>query len=258
MPQRRDFGGNLMATMAGGPAQRVSGERRFYSWMAIVLVAIVLLGFGPSFYLRGIVPPYPRPNPTLPSWVMLHGILFSLWMLVLIAQTQLIARGRRDLHMKLGAAAMFLAIAILPTMYLVAVWGVERAGQPPFTDPLNWTTVPLFVIPAFAYLVWQGWRRRRDPQWHKRLMLGAAILAVSGPAIGRLPIAPPTLGGFLFQILLGLALYAPMMVWDRRSRGAVHPATWLAFGLAAISSLVPIALIATESWAPVARYLPGI
>lgn len=116
-------------------------------------------------------------------------------------------------------------------MYLVAVWGVERGGQPPFTDPLNWTSVPLFVIPPFAYLVWQGWKRRREAQWHKRLMLGAAILAVLGPAIGRLPIAPPTLGGFLFQILLGLALYVPMMLWDRRSQGRVHSATKLAFGM---------------------------
>lgn len=96
-----------MATIVNTPAGRHSAERRFYSWMAIALVGIVLLGFGPSFYLRDIVPAYPRPNPTLPSWVMLHGILFSLWMLVLVTQTQLVARGRRDLHMKLGATAMF-------------------------------------------------------------------------------------------------------------------------------------------------------
>ena len=40
-------------------------ERKFYSRMALFLVLVVLLGFAPSFYLRGIVPPYPRPNPTL-------------------------------------------------------------------------------------------------------------------------------------------------------------------------------------------------
>ena len=25
-------------------------------------------------------------------------------------------------------------------MYLTAVWQVARANQPPFTDPLNWTS----------------------------------------------------------------------------------------------------------------------
>ena len=48
--------------------------------MALFLVVVVLLGFGPSFYLRGIVPAYPRPNPTLPPAVMLHGLMFTLWM----------------------------------------------------------------------------------------------------------------------------------------------------------------------------------
>ena len=247
-----------MATMAGGPAERVSAERRFYSWMAIGLVAVVLLGFGPSFYLRGVVPAYPRPNPSLPPSVILHAALFTAWMLVLVAQTQLVYRGRRDLHMQLGAASMLLAIAIIPTMYLVAVWQVGRANQPPFTDPLNWTAVPLAVIPAYAWVVWQGWRRRREAQWHKRLMLGAAILVVLGPAIGRLPIAPPTIGGFLFSMLVGLALYVPMFLWDRRSLGRTHPATWLVFIIAVAVSLIPIALIAAGAWAPVARHLPGI
>ena len=36
-------------------------------------------------------------------------------------------------------------LAIIPMMYLVAVWQAGRASQPPFTDPLNWTIVPLAV-----------------------------------------------------------------------------------------------------------------
>ena len=94
-----------MATIAHSPDERQTAERRFYSRMAIALIALAFLGFAPSFYLRGIVPPYPRPNPTLPLSVLLHGVLFTLWMLVLVAQTQLVAAGRRDLHMKLGGAS---------------------------------------------------------------------------------------------------------------------------------------------------------
>ena len=67
--------------------------------MAIFLVVIVCFGFGPSFYLRGIVPPYPRPNPTLPPAVILHGLVFTLWMLVFVAQTQLVfGRPTRPAH----------------------------------------------------------------------------------------------------------------------------------------------------------------
>lgn len=240
---------------AGG----ASAERKFYSRMALFLALLVLLGFGPSFYLRDIVPSYPRPNPTLPPSVLLHGGLFTLWMLAIIAQTQLVAAGRRDLHMKLGVLGMLLAIAIVPVMYLASVWQVARANQPPFTDPLTWTIVPLAVIIPFALLVWTGWRRRREAQWHKRMMLSAAIAAVAGPAIGRLPIAPPTLPGFTVQFVVGLALFIPLFLWDRRSLGRVHPATWMGFGLVAISILVPLAIFWSGfDWASVAIRLPGI
>ncbi len=247
-----------MATIAV-PGDRQSAERKFYSRMALFLVALVLLGFGQSFYLRDMVPSYPRPNPTLTVSVLVHGGLFSLWMLVLVAQTQLVAAGRRDIHMKLGALGMLLAVAIVPTMYLVTVGQVARANQPPFTDPLTWTAVPLAVILPYAWLVWTGWTRRREAQWHKRAMLSAAILAVMGPAIGRLPIAPPTLGGMTFQLLLGLALFGPMILWDRRSLGHVHAATRLGFALGAIATIVPLAIFWTGAdWASVARQLPGV
>jgi hypothetical protein len=247
-----------MATIAGTAADRLSAERKFYSRMALLLVALVFVGFAPSFYLRDIVPSYPRPNPTLSPSILVHGGLFTLWMLVFVAQTQLIAGRRVELHMKLGKLSFLLALAIIPMMYLVAVWQVDRANQPPFTDPLNWTIVPLAVIPGYAILVWQGWARRKQAQWHKRLMLSAAILVMLGPAIARIPMAPPTLGGFLFQILVGLALFIPLFVWDRRRDGHIHPATWLGFSLAAICSLIPIAIIATGAWAPIAAHLPGL
>src|SRR5437868_12833539 len=83
--------GLSMATIVASPADRKASERKFYSRMALFLVFLVLLGFGPSFYLRGVVPPYPRPNPTLPPTVILHGTVFTLWMAAIVAQTQLIS-----------------------------------------------------------------------------------------------------------------------------------------------------------------------
>src|SRR6476646_10755161 len=205
-----------MATIAASPADRKSSERKFYTRMALFLVFLVLLGFSPSFYLRGIVPPYPRPNPTLPPSVVLHGSVFTIWMALIIAQTQLIAARKHEVHMRLGKLGMLFAILMIPVMYMTAVWQVARANQPPFTDPLTWTIVPLAVIVPFAILVWNGWEHRRDVQFHKRMMLSAAIIVVMGPTIGRLPIAPPTVVGITIQLLLGLALFIPLFVHDRK------------------------------------------
>src|SRR4051812_45812553 len=208
-----------MATIAQSATDRKLSERRFYSRMALFLVFLVLLGFGPSFYLRGIVPSYPRPNPTLPPAVILHATVFTLWMAAIVAQTQLISAGKYEVHMLLGKLTVLLAILMIPVMYLTAVWQVARANQPPFTDPLTWTIVPLAVIIPFGILVWQGWSHRRNAQWHKRLMMSAAILVVMGPAIGRIPLSPPVLAGFSAQLLLGLALFIPLFIWDRRTEG---------------------------------------
>src|SRR5947207_8845466 len=61
-PNLQPSGGKVMATIVAPPADHKASERKFYSRMAIFLVVVVLLGFAPSFYLKGIVPPYPRPN----------------------------------------------------------------------------------------------------------------------------------------------------------------------------------------------------
>ena len=248
-----------MATIVAPAADRKSSERKFYSRMALFLVFIVLAGFGPSFYLRGIVPSFPRPNPTLPPAVILHGTVFTLWMLTLVAQTQLIAARKHAVHMKLGKLGMLLAVLIIPVMYLTAVWQVARANQPPFTDPLTWTIVPLAVIVPFGILVWEGWTRRRDVQFHKRMMLSAAIIAMMGPSIGRLPIAPPTRGGFTFILLLGLALFIPLFVHDRKQLGEIHPATKLGFAMGVVTIAIPLAVFWLNlPWANVAAHLPGV
>jgi hypothetical protein len=248
-----------MATIVAAGTDRKASERKFYSRMALFLVFLVLLGFGPSFYLRGIVPSYPRPNPTLPPTVILHGTVFSLWMALIIAQTQLIAARKHAVHMQLGKLGMLFAILMIPVMYLTAVWQVARANQPPFTDPLTWTIVPLAVIIPFAILIWSGWQHRRDVQFHKRVMLSAAIMVVMGPAIGRLPIAPPTLIGISIQLLLGLALFIPLFLWDRKTIGQLHAATKLGFAIASITVAIPLAVFWFNlPWAQVAAHLPGV
>jgi hypothetical protein len=161
--------------------------------------------------------------------------------------------------MRLGKLTMLLAILMIPVMYMTAVWQVARANQPPFTDALTWTIVPLAVIIPFAITVWNGWAKRRDVQSHKRLMLRAAFMVLMVPAIGRLPIAPPTRAGFTFILLLGLSLFIPLFVWDRRTVGHTHPATRLGFSMALLTVAVPLVVFwGRLDWAAVAAKLPGV
>lgn len=224
--------------------------------MALAMIALVLIGFGPSFYFIGYMH-FPRPNPTLNPLIILHGAVFSAWMLLFATQAGLVAANRRDLHRTLGIAGFGLAVLIIPVMYLASVGQIARANQPPFTDPLNWSAVPLFIIPAFAILLWQGWKQRNNPAAHKRLMLGASLLMMD-PAIGRMPLAPPVLGGFAFLNLLAWLMFVPLMIWDRRTIGRLHWATKLGAGLFTVALVARLAVLATGTWAPIAAYLPGV
>ncbi len=242
-----------MATVA---IARVSAERRFYSGMALAMIALVAIGFAPSFYLRGLVHS-PRPNPELSPFVLLHGIVFTAWMVLVWVQTALVKAGRRDLHMALGVFGFALALTMVPMMYLVGVGQVARANQPPFTTPIGWTAIPLALIPPFAILCWLGWRERRNPAAHKRLMLGAALLMMD-PAIGRLPIVPPVPAAFAMLNLLAWSTFVPMILWDRRTLGRVHWATALGAGLFAAAMAIRLYLMASPTYAALAARLPGV
>ena len=235
---------------------RLAAERRFYGGMALFMITLVLAGFAPSFYLRGIVHS-PRPNPSLTPLVMLHGLMFTLWMLTFWAQTVLIAADKRELHKRSGVAGMALAVLLVPLMYVTTIGQVARANQPPFATPLGWTAVPLAIIPVFAFLVWQGWRQRKNAQAHKRLMLSAALIMMD-PAIGRLPIMPPVLLGFAVLNLLSLLTFAPLFWWDWKSQGRLHWATKLGAGLFGAALAVRLILVPLPSYAALAAHLPGL
>jgi hypothetical protein len=80
-----------------------------------------------------------------------------------------------------------------------------------------------------------------------------------GPSIGRLPLAPPTMLGFSIPFLLGLALFIPLFVHDRKQLGRSHPATRLGFAMAAISVAIPLAVFWFNlPWANAAAHLPGV
>ena len=81
-----------MATItAPPPADRKATERKFYSRMALFLSCLVHARLRAELLSARHRAAYPRPNPTLPASVMLHGGVFTLWMLAIVAQTQLIS-----------------------------------------------------------------------------------------------------------------------------------------------------------------------
>ena len=104
------------------------------------------------------------------------------------------------------------------------------------------------------------WHRVRGwPREHPMPADALLALLVMGPAFGRPPIAPPTLLGGSIQLILGLALFIPLFLWDRRTVGHTPPATRLGFAMAALTVAIPLFVFWFGlPWAKIAAHLPGV
>jgi hypothetical protein len=67
---------------------------RFYPWIAIALSLVVIAGFSRTYYFRFL-----SDLPPMTALVHLHGLVFTAWLVLFLAQTRLIAAHRVDLHM---------------------------------------------------------------------------------------------------------------------------------------------------------------
>lgn len=207
--------------------------RWFFVPIAAVLLLIVAVGFARSFYFRSVFNAGHASSSTLPVYIVVHGIVLTLWFLLFFTQTMLASSGRIRFHRKLGIAGACLAAVVLALSLIVVVRSVVRE-----TSLVVIGDLALLVL--FAILVSLSIRFRRKPEVHKRLMTIASISIVA-PAIARWPGAQSTLP---FSVLLPqLSLYAALVVYDVLSRRRVHPATaWgVASYLLAASISIPLA-----------------
>jgi hypothetical protein len=215
-----------MATLARRPQAQPNAERRFYLGMGLLILAIMFAGFAPSFYLRGMVPVY-APYLPMSAAVLFHGLLFTGWLLLFIAQVGLVSARRPDIHRKLGLAAFAMLPAMVIVAFVAAIGGVARHSGPPELSPLTWLAVPLLDIPVFTSLIAAALYSRRNAQVHKRLML-CALISLTPPGTGRLPGLTTWLTFPGVMIGSQLLLLAALAAWDLKSRGRIHKVTAIA------------------------------
>ena len=205
-------------------------------------------GFAPTFYLRGFYQPEP-----LQSVFHIHGLVFTVWVVLFVVQTALVSARRTDLHRRLGVLGGALALLMLVVGYQAAIAAARRGfSTPGLPPPLVFLAVPVFDLLVFATLVGAGLYLRRTPAAHKRLMLLATV-AVLTAAIARLPYVLP-LGPPAFFGLTDLLIIAAM-VYDWRTRGRVHPALLWGGVFLIASQPLRLAISGTDTWLALATWL---
>jgi hypothetical protein len=227
----------------------LSAERRFFLGMAIALTGAVLLGFARSFFLRPFFPEWPSPHEAI---FYVHGTLFAGWFALLVTQASLVTGGRIDLHRRFGVFGACLAAAMVVMGIVCALVAARRATG--FTDipvpPLIFLSVPLFDMPTFGALVALAIVNRSNPQTHKRLMLMASVALVTA-AVARWPGLPKN--PLVFFGISDLFLL-PLVFWDLRTRGRLHPVTvWAGLWLV-ISQPLRLFVGGTAAWLAFAQW----
>jgi hypothetical protein len=236
---------------AAGPTHALR-ERYFFSAMAITLALVVFAGFAPTFYLRSY---FESANVLTPGLVV-HGVVFSAWMALLVAQTALIAGRRADWHRRLGVLGTGLGAVMMIVGAYIAVTRARELMQvvPDPNAVLSFLTIPFGTLIVFPVLLGAALYYRRRAGFHKRLVIIATLEPVMA-AVARLPgMAPYGNTGFFVGTDL---LLVPIAVYDLLTLKRLHPAT-LWGGLFFIASEPVRPLVGdTAAWLQFARWIVG-
>ncbi len=166
------------SAVAAAPPRVGANDRAFYTGIAIAAALVVLVGFSRTYFLR----PYFE-TASLDTAFHVHGLVFSAWIALFVAQTSLVATRRIDVHRSLGWAGACLAALMIVVALNAAVHGAHRdiaAGYE--TESLRFFTTPVLSMAMFASLVALAVLARGRPETHKRLMLLATISLLDAAA----------------------------------------------------------------------------
>ena len=226
--------------------------------MAAWFIAIVLAGFIPDSMMK-IEMVRTGQRPPFPLVLHLHAVLMGSFLLLLLAQTWLMATGRCELHKRLGMAAMVIAPALVIVGFVLVatnyhmLWGAIQAApagaartDAQFTLSI-WENIMLLQIRIgilFSLFLAIGLNARgRNAGTHKRMMFLATVMALPA-GIDRIPWLSHTMPGSAMSVdLYTLLAISPMFLWDVVRNRRVHPAyvIWLAVN-------VPFAMAVHGLW----------
>jgi hypothetical protein len=273
-----------MATVAGrfsfkerrpdvlsGTPRAHSIDRWIFVAMAAWFIAIVLVGFIPDA-IGKVQAVQAGQRPPFPLILHMHAVLMASFLLLLLAQSLMMATGRCELHKKVGIAAFVLVPALVvvgiilaPTIYR-QVADFAQSGPPKLRPEMqgrllaleNILLLQLHAGILFGVLVTMALlARRANSGFHKRMVFLATAIPLAA-SIDRMDWLPNTFPGSPMStdgyILLAVA---PLLLWDVIRNKRVHEAylVWAAIYLPA--SLIMYRLWDTPWWHATARQILG-
>jgi len=229
----------------------------FFPLMSLLLLAVVLKGFGPSFYFRNNASIEDGHGPEgLPIYLIMHGLVMSTWMLLLVVQAGLIQTKNLKTHMRLGWVSLVIALLVILTGILamkgfgprLLAIGVPAHVLRDGLSLLFW--IDVFSLVLFPGLIGVAVYYRKNSIVHKRYMLYAAVTLLV-PALGRMAaqIAPTdSFGGINWPLTWSIQLCIMLCVplYDLIKHRNIQKSTSVSFTAVFIAMLLAVLLAETE------------
>jgi hypothetical protein len=219
--------------------------RLAYFAVALLIAGIVAWGFWETYYSRALA------RIDLPAIVHVHAAVFTVWVLVLLAQAAVVVAGNVRLHRRLGIAGMLYGALVFAVGLLVSIgapalrvrsgsYSLDVGGVIVLYNLIDMLLFGAFLGCAFAY--------RNRTELHKRWII-AATAALCGAALGRV-----VRNDTPEYLLLWLSPLLAMIAVDLVTRRRLH---WIPVVSAAllVVAFFKAPLFAAPVWRDVGRAL---
>ena len=212
---------------------------KYFLFIHILLLLIVLIGFAPSFYLRSLTESDP-----LPPYLILHGIACTTWFVVILLQSYWAKKGRISLHRRYGRYFSWLAPIISLSGFWVVSYRIEAylvqttaevsidPGFQKFQSMLIWGDI--LVLLSFFVIIYLGYRYRFQAPFHKRFMLFGSIMIIPQAfvRIGKIDLlmigSDPGISGSIYAVAGPVLLLLSLTGYDWLQFRKLHRVTKIA------------------------------
>lgn len=248
----------MQLTQAVSPTSKGTSliSRYFYVGLGVLSFFFVALGFSYTYFI-----PMAAGKFSAPLLYHIHGALYFLWILLVIAQPLLITQRSVRIHRKIGYVGFGLAIVMFFSGVVMAIVSGSRIVAAGDGDTARaFLIVPFTDMLLFGTFIGLSLTALKNPETHKRLII-LATLAILPAAFGRIlgvnGIDPSTAAGFIIALLLKESLLILGILHDLSFKRKIHP-VYIWGGLAVVIIHIGRDLLGGMSWwTDIARKIIG-
>lgn len=227
-------------------------DHTFFAVFAAFLVGAVLVGFGPTFYLK----PFFNSPPISRTIVWVHGFVMAAWVLLFVVQIYFVSAKKIKLHQKLGILGVVLAFVVFVVGLLTSIAAAKYGSPsaPADVARLEFLIIPLGDMLVFGLVFGAAIYYRKKPLNHKRLMLLLAITLLPA-AIARFPGGLTNSFGPLWFYGVPTLLITALIALDAWKSGKVNRVFLVAGSLVIVGFWARLPLGSSQAWLSFASWI---